>query len=77
MSSIEEHAYLESLQRNRFSNMSLVVSSAGEVVILAIMVGILKGINADASVENNTRGFSAIIAFSAAAWRKSSRLSIH
>jgi len=66
--SIAEHAALESLQRNRLSNMSLVVSSIGEVIILAIMVGILKGINADASVDNNTRGFSAIIAFSAAAW---------
>ena len=58
------HAEYESLQRNRVSNISFTVSSVGEVVILAIIVGILKGIKSDASVENNTKAFSVLIAFS-------------
>jgi hypothetical protein len=37
-------------------------------VILAIMVGILKALNADASAENNTKAFSVLIAFSGGVW---------
>jgi hypothetical protein len=33
------------------------------------MVGILKGIHAEDSTENNTKGFSVLIAFSGAVWR--------
>jgi hypothetical protein len=51
--------------------MSLVVSSVGEVIILAIMVGILKGVKGDAFVDNNTRAFSILLAFSGATWCKS------
>jgi len=66
--SLEEHAHFESIQRNRISNVSFAVSSAGEIVILAIMVGILKGVKSDASVENNTKAFSILIAFSGGVW---------
>ena len=44
------------------------MSSAGEIVILAIMVGILKGLRSDESVENNTKAFSVLIAFSGGVW---------
>ena len=40
----------------------------GEIIILAVMVGILKGIKADASTENNTKAFSVLIAFSGGVW---------
>jgi len=64
----DEHAKLESMTRNRISNLSFAISSAGEIVILAIMVGILKGLKSDASTENNTKSFSVLIAFSGAVW---------
>ena len=69
VNSIQEHADLESMERNRISNVSLAVCSAGEILILAVMVGILKGLKSDASTENNTKAFSALIAFSGGVWR--------
>ncbi|CAO3697182.1 unnamed protein product [Umbelopsis ramanniana] len=48
--------------------MSFVICNAGEVIILAIMVGILKAVNSDAGVEQNTQAFSILIAFSAGCW---------
>ncbi|RDB25887.1 Autophagy-related protein 22 [Hypsizygus marmoreus] len=65
---IGEHAMLASLSRNRISNMSFAVCSLGEVIILAIMVGILKGVKSDQSTENNTKAFSILIAFSGGVW---------
>jgi MFS-type transporter involved in bile tolerance (Atg22 family) len=65
---IQEHETLDVMSRNRISNMSFVICNAGEVVILAIMVGILKAVNSDAGVEQNTKAFSILIAFSAACW---------
>ncbi|KAI0648981.1 autophagy-related protein 22-like protein [Trametes meyenii] len=66
--STSEHADLESMERNRISNVSFAVCSAGEIVILAVMVGILKGLHSDASTENNTKAFSVLIAFSGGVW---------
>ena len=68
MHSTEEHAQFESLQRNRISNVSFAICSAGEIIILAVMVGILKGLKSDASTENNTKAFSVLIAFSGGVW---------
>ncbi|KAF8141086.1 autophagy-related protein 22-like protein [Mycena galopus ATCC 62051] len=65
---VAEHTLLTSLSRNRISNISFTISSLGEIVVLAIMVGILKGVKSDASVENNTKAFSILIAFSGAVW---------
>lgn len=50
--------------------MSFAVCSAGEVVILAVMVGILKALHSETSTENNTKAFSVLIAFSGAVWCK-------
>ncbi|KAI0698803.1 autophagy-related protein 22-like protein [Earliella scabrosa] len=63
----KEHADYESLQRNRITNVSFAVCSAGEILILAVMVGILKGLLSDESTEN-TRAFSVLIAFSGGVW---------
>ncbi|KAL4064455.1 autophagy-related protein 22-like protein [Scleroderma citrinum] len=65
---LEEHAKFESLSRNRVSNVSFAVSSVGEVFILVIMIGILEGMKAGESTENNTKAFSVLIAFSGAVW---------
>ncbi|GJE94575.1 MFS general substrate transporter [Phanerochaete sordida] len=66
--SVDEHADFESIARNRISNVSFAVCSAGEIIILAIMVGILKGLKSDESTENNTKAFSVLIAFSGGVW---------
>ncbi|KAI0684590.1 MFS general substrate transporter [Cytidiella melzeri] len=66
--SLPEHVHLESMTRNRISNVSFAVSSAGEIIILAVMVGILKGIKSGESTENNTKAFSVLIAFSGGIW---------
>ncbi|TFK74120.1 MFS general substrate transporter [Pluteus cervinus] len=63
-----DHANLASLARNRICNISFAVCSVGEIIILALMVGILKGLDSDESVENNTRAFSVLIAFSGGLW---------
>ncbi|KAH7884476.1 MFS general substrate transporter [Phlebopus sp. FC_14] len=64
----DDHAAFESLSRNRISNISFTVSSVGEIFILIVMVGILEGLKAGDSAENNTRAFSVLIAFSGAVW---------
>jgi MFS-type transporter involved in bile tolerance (Atg22 family) len=64
----DTHATFESMQRNRISNLAFTICSVGEVVVLAIMVGILKGIKSDASTENNTKAFSILIAFAGGVW---------
>jgi hypothetical protein len=64
----DAHADFESMMRNRISNISFAVCSAGEIVVLAIMIGILKGLKSGDSTENNTRAFSVIIAFSGGVW---------
>lgn len=66
----EDHERFHSLARNRVSNISFAVSSAGEILVLVIMVGILKGLHAEQNTENNTKAFSVLIAFSGAVWRK-------
>ncbi|KAF8485992.1 hypothetical protein DFH94DRAFT_709504 [Russula ochroleuca] len=58
----------ESLARNCISNISLTISSVGEVLILAIMIGILKVVKSDRSVENNTKAFNVLLAFSGGVW---------
>lgn len=66
----EEHAKLESMSRNRISNVSFALSSAGEAISLVMMVGILKAMKAEASTENNTKAYNVMIAFSGGIWCK-------
>ncbi|KAG8761940.1 hypothetical protein FRC11_012091 [Ceratobasidium sp. 423] len=65
---LDEHHTLDSLSRNRLSNVSFAVCSAGEIILLAIMVGMLKGMHADSSPQANTKAFSALIALSGGFW---------
>ena len=71
----EEYSVADSLQRNRLSNISLCVCSCGEVgpmmasltqvVILAIAIGIIKGIGNKVS---NHWSLSVVITFATACW---------
>ena len=56
--------------------MSFTICSVGEVLILAIMVGILKGVKSDESTENNTKAFSILIAFAGGVWRDYSSMCV-
>ncbi|KAG7571295.1 hypothetical protein FFLO_00807 [Filobasidium floriforme] len=64
----KSHDELDMLARNRLSNVSFFVCSAGELVILAVLAGILVGIHADRDTESNTRAFSIVCAYSAGVW---------
>ena len=65
---LAEHHVLDSMSRNRLSNISFTVCSAGEILLLAVMVGMLKGLRSDSSAEANTKAFSALIALSGGFW---------
>ena len=64
----EEYDYADTLQRSRLSNVAFYIQSLGEIVILAIIVGILFGVNVNASQENNNWGLSVLIAFATGVW---------
>ncbi|UKZ71990.1 uncharacterized protein TrAtP1_012930 [Trichoderma atroviride] len=58
----------DEMERSRLSNVSFYIQSVGEVVILAIIVGIMFGLKVDDSAENNNWGLSVLIAFATAVW---------
>ena len=46
----QEYDHADSMKRNELSNMSFYIQSVGEIVILAVIVGILFGLDVDASM---------------------------
>ena len=64
----EEYDFEDMMQRNRLSNVSFIMQSAVEIVILAILVGILKSLDVNASDANNLWGLSVTIAYATAIW---------
>ncbi|KAH8158294.1 hypothetical protein CIB48_g9948 [Xylaria polymorpha] len=58
----------DEMERSRLSNTAFCIQSLGEVVILAIIVGILFGVDVNASTEANNWGLSVLIAFATAVW---------
>lgn len=48
--------------------MAFYIQSLGEVVILAIIVGIMFGLKVNESTENNNWGLSVLIAFASGVW---------
>lgn len=56
------------LARNRLSNVSFFVCSAGELVVLAILAGILVAIVDPNDPDSNTRALSIVCAYSAGVW---------
>lgn len=64
----DEYDFADMMQRSRLSNVSFYVQSCGEFVILAMIVGILFGVDVEASQANNTRGLSILIAFATGIW---------
>lgn len=64
----EEYDYADTLKRSELSNMAFYIQSLGEIVILATIVGIMFGINVNASTANNNWGLSVLIAFATGVW---------
>jgi len=64
----EEYDREDSLMRNRLSNVAFYIQSLGEIVILAIIVGIMFGLDVNASTANNNWGLSVLIAFASGVW---------
>ncbi|KAK4052062.1 hypothetical protein OIV83_002356 [Microbotryomycetes sp. JL201] len=64
----EQHNALDSLMRNRVSNVAFTVCSVGEIIVIAILIGILFGVHANDSTESNTKALSTVIAYSGAVW---------
>lgn len=65
---LAELDHRDEMERSRLSNVSFYIQSVGEVVILAIIVGIMFGVKVDASAANNNWGLSVLIAFATAVW---------
>ncbi|CBQ73374.1 related to AUT4-breakdown of autophagic vesicles inside the vacuole [Sporisorium reilianum SRZ2] len=64
----DKYSLLETMAINRISNIAFTVCSVGELVILAVIQGMLYGIHADRDEASNTTALSAVVAFSAGAW---------
>ena len=63
-----DYDYADTLKRSELSNMAFYIQSLGEILILAIIVGILFGLDVDASTANNNWGLSVLIAFATGVW---------
>ncbi|CAG9977964.1 unnamed protein product [Clonostachys byssicola] len=64
----QELDHRDEMERSRLSNVAFYVQSVSEIVILAIIVGIMFGVNVDASTANNNWGLSVLVAFATAVW---------
>ena len=64
----DEYDYADSMTRSRLANVAFLIQSFVEVVILAVIIGIMFSLKVTESEANNNWGFSVIIAFGSAIW---------
>lgn len=64
----EKYDFVDMMLRNKIQNMAFIWQSCGEVLILAILVGILFALNVNASEANNNWGLSVLIAYATGVW---------
>lgn len=64
----DEYDVADTMKRSQLANMAFYVQSVGEIVILAVIVGIMFALDVNASQENNNWGLSVLIAFATAVW---------
>lgn len=64
----EEYDHADSMKRTQLSNVAFYVQSVSELVILAIIVGIMFALHVNASEANNNWGLSVLIAFASGVW---------
>ncbi|KAH6898061.1 autophagy-related protein 22-like protein [Thelonectria olida] len=58
----------DEVERSRLSNVAFYMQSVGEIVILAIIVGIMFRVHVTKSTESNNWGLSVLIAFATSCW---------
>ena len=54
----DEYDFADSMKRNELSNTAFYIQSLGEIVILALIVGVMFGVHVNASAANNAWGLS-------------------
>ncbi|ETI25045.1 hypothetical protein G647_04415 [Cladophialophora carrionii CBS 160.54] len=64
----EDYDFADMMERNRIYNVAFIMQSAGEIVILAILVGILFALHVRDSAANNLWGLSVLIAYATGVW---------
>ena len=64
----EQYDFADTMMRSRLANIAFYVQSVSEIVILAIIVGIMFGLDVNASQANNNWGLSVLIAFVSGVW---------
>ncbi|KIW69107.1 hypothetical protein PV04_05002 [Phialophora macrospora] len=64
----EDYDFADMMERNRIYNVAFIMQSAGEIVILAILVGILFALHVRESAANNLWGLSVLIAYATGVW---------
>lgn len=64
----DEYDVVDMMKRNELSNVAFYVQSCGEILILAVIVGIMFGLRVNDSTENNNWGLSVLIAFATGVW---------
>lgn len=64
----EDYDHADSMMRNKLSNTAFIVQSVAEIVILAIIVGIMWGLHVNDSEANNNWGLSVLVAFASGVW---------
>lgn len=64
----DDYDFADMMQRNRIYNVAFIMQSAGEIVILAVLVGILFALDVNASAANNLWGLSVLIAYATGVW---------
>ncbi|KAL4783654.1 autophagy-related protein 22-like protein [Aspergillus varians] len=64
----EEYDFADTMKRSQLANVSFYIQSLGEIIILAIIIGIMFGLHVDRSEANNNWGLSVLIAFATGVW---------
>jgi MFS-type transporter involved in bile tolerance (Atg22 family) len=64
----EDYDYADTMKRSQLSNIAFYVQSIAEIFILAVIVGVMFGVNVNASTQNNNWGLSVLIAFATGVW---------
>ncbi|EAU38199.1 conserved hypothetical protein [Aspergillus terreus NIH2624] len=64
----EEYDQADMMERSKLANVAFYVQSLAEIVILAIIVGVMFAVNVNASQDNNNWGLSVLIAFATGVW---------
>lgn len=63
-----EYDYADMMKRSQLANIAFYVQSVGEIFILVVIVGVMFGVDVNASTQNNNWGLSVLIAFATGVW---------